>query len=1571
MKRSDSILQNYYMGKLPKYQQRPGTVDEDAIRAYMMGLSGRAPKQVPKSVPKGLTQIPAQDQFYQNQLQKYGRTREDIERSRQEAALPFLLATGAIGAAAAAPLLATVAPAIGAGLSYAPIASAPAATLGNLLTSAGVAGAITNLPNTDRSLQQAFRTGKLDDIGQAAMNVGLTAVDLLPAYGPLGKQLINVAQHPLVSTLPYVVSRNAIPEYIGAAGISAVNRLSPVLSTNPITKGLYKKAAERVASISLGQSRELPQIAKALFTNKPGTYTGIVGGNSTPERNLIRNYVYGDTRGFEASDLPVTGLEKYFKRYGPLEKYKLNTSIIGEDAYPIESLMAQVTDVNNSRYADELLSINNFDDRVNRLKDIIKREGTISIGSESSGIGSDDIAGHMKFLSYDPAADAYNVRTQDIWKFTPEDYNKKWGLDVLNRSVVKQPSFDLKTYLNNYMKSKQASLMDKAGKPFILLDERPISITPSPDRQRYVLDMNMSDYTVGELEEMGLTPSEIKDVINKKNVVEYDFSSIPLQFKETTNTSRKPFRKQGGPIVNQRGFMDGIPPQGSNWRIMGDGIGTSITMDLPNMPDEILVVPDGDFGQAKVMKQGEEEYFMGADFVDEYLLKDGGLTPNKAREILHDKEVHGRPLTEKQRRYFGAISKGHTKKYQIGGKTDEEKRALAKRTVEIARRRAAKGEWVDVPQSIRDAAERLDESANSCIGGVCDVLKEAEVIPNVIWSNTEFARLAPKLGFNAANRGWGLKGIENLEPGDVVQWMDSQRGSKKAVPHHGQIYLGTNKEGELEFFDNYNREIRSYPKEKIEEQLSWTAKPLDSQMQIYKINPYNPKSGNVNPEAQKALEERAANLRYQTGYAGILPEYAYSLRPDSPYYNNPPIGMVKFMDKANDSEFIDDVVKSIDKAGYAKRATREQVHDSLLNVFGILGQENKWENPWVGGDITGGSSPIPIPLESTVERIASPSSMSIGPGQIKFSQISKAVKKAFGINRRQDLQNWDKVIPLMVGLDIANKQWMENQGERFSERIIGQPGLRSTEFKWDEGRISPYFFRGPGIKNIRKYVESLYGKDWYDKFKPQYMQDVEDMEEDPVKREQFVKDNIRQYQLVFDPGSYGQRVFENINRNLQRKILRFGQTDAESIPENATKLQEVILTSKRPPSRQLGGNALGMLRDYGGGISVPPKYQQRPGTVREPIIVSDPQDRRLTRYNDSLALYNNYVYNKNLIESTLRPQFKKMGYRDIKKYTEPYNSDRNFFELPDGSSTLLSYGKNERVTAPQYKTDTDVANPLKVVRRKVGTITVPEHEELWSTSIAPVRTIRYNPADVLYTTNKNYIGDIYSIDKTELVPYDIRKLEDSPRKRQMLKERAEFVKSWPYIITPTKSNYSFVLDEYVKPVQPVVYQQLVTKLEKLKEPEPTVKNKTPLIDYFQGTSVFAPTPYHGSGAGAFVGYRTPQGDTVFVKPEDYERMGVPKYGREFIESQIKKQKNGGQHGGLDRWFAEKWVDVKTGKPCGRQEGESRAYPACRPSKRVSSKTPKTSSELSSAEKEKFKRSKTSSERIPYSHKRRK
>jgi len=64
---------------------------------------------------------------------------------------------------------------------------------------------------------------------------------------------------------------------------------------------------------------------------------------------------------------------------------------------------------------------------------------------------------------------------------------------------------------------------------------------------------------------------------------------------------------------------------------------------------------------------------------------------------------------------------------------------------------------------------------------------------------------------------------------------------------------------------------------------------------------------------------------------------------------------------------------------------------------------------------------------------------------------------------------------------------------------------------------------------------------------------------------------------------------------------------------------------------------------------------------------------------------------------------------------------------------------------------------------------------------------------------------------------------------------------------------------------------------------------------------------------------------------------------------VRKTKKGAS---LKRWFKEEWIDVKTGKPCGRRKGEGRGTPYCRPKKRISSATPKTASEMSSAEKRK-------------------
>lgn len=73
-----------------------------------------------------------------------------------------------------------------------------------------------------------------------------------------------------------------------------------------------------------------------------------------------------------------------------------------------------------------------------------------------------------------------------------------------------------------------------------------------------------------------------------------------------------------------------------------------------------------------------------------------------------------------------------------------------------------------------------------------------------------------------------------------------------------------------------------------------------------------------------------------------------------------------------------------------------------------------------------------------------------------------------------------------------------------------------------------------------------------------------------------------------------------------------------------------------------------------------------------------------------------------------------------------------------------------------------------------------------------------------------------------------------------------------------------------------------------------------------------------------------------------------------VEERIEENKNSG--GGLKRWFKEKWVDVskknKSGKhpPCGRDNADKGGYPKCRPSNKVSKKTPKVASSYSKKDK---------------------
>ena len=101
----------------------------------------------------------------------------------------------------------------------------------------------------------------------------------------------------------------------------------------------------------------------------------------------------------------------------------------------------------------------------------------------------------------------------------------------------------------------------------------------------------------------------------------------------------------------------------------------------------------------------------------------------------------------------------------------------------------------------------------------------------------------------------------------------------------------------------------------------------------------------------------------------------------------------------------------------------------------------------------------------------------------------------------------------------------------------------------------------------------------------------------------------------------------------------------------------------------------------------------------------------------------------------------------------------------------------------------------------------------------------------------------------------------------------------------------------------------------------------------------------------YSGLCTTKPDVVSSKTFTAKGGGKGRVKQDMLESpaQVRKTEKGAS---LKRWFKEEWIDVRTGKPCGRSEGEKRGVPYCRPKKRISSKTPKTASEMSAAEKKK-------------------
>lgn len=629
--------------------------------------------------------------------------------------------------------------------------------------------------------------------------------------------------------------------------------------------------------------------------------------------------------------------------------------------------------------------------------------------------------------------------------------------------------------------------------------------------------------------------------------------------------------KKGGPIVNSRGFMDGMPPADSNWRIPGN------TLYNPT-PYKIRAV--GSNGVEKTLNPFDTKRvsFGNAKYVDEYKMQNGGSLPtyqgSEGPGIIpvFESEKDRRRYQNELRRIGQDITRLQKKDRRKSGEGNDFEFYFALNTGP----RTFSKEY-----SKRFYANNPYNSSN-CINGVCGI----ELASGLKFSNpTDGDRYLgnPKFLENvqAGKEDFYIYEGDNIEPGDHIIYLNPW-----GTPYHSKIVYDKNRKGDkINILDNSGgpifKAINDYDTKDIINNRN--------QGQILVMRPgriLDKKDESLRlPENKWAFTPKSEEdlLSIYENYHGVQQEkkrslpYKYSLDPEGPLAqtgNEDLKGVQEFLQFVNDEQNINNLIDQLYKLGRPELANKDMIHRSLLNVFGILGQENKWQDRIFGGSRLG--------LENTIEHIFNPGSMSIGPGQIKFNTIGKEFKNAFGIKKPKDLRDWKKIIPLMTAIDLTNQQEMLSWGKNFSERIIGEPGLAADEMKWDLATMSPYFYQGRGYKNIKKglneeFYNTVYGDlgdYWSWKNPGKILQKSKDRlsttinygEWNPnsfsfgLSQEGFNKaaqehysNNIRNRQKVFDEGSYGRNVWENWANN----IIRYATTgNQENIPSTS---QEAII----------------------------------------------------------------------------------------------------------------------------------------------------------------------------------------------------------------------------------------------------------------------------------------------------------------------------------------------------------------------------------------------------------------------------
>lgn len=231
-----------------------------------------------------------------------------------------------------------------------------------------------------------------------------------------------------------------------------------------------EKTPARVAAYKVGgRTKGNASVSLKDIKNNDSTYTG----SATPEgnngdRDLLGLYLFQND--------PLISRSPWFQRiaksFKPAKGQGFNYDKRYSELYPgIEGRRYQMQSVVKSGHPLRFNNVDEFNNYSNGIGKLQGKEGDMVIEMPdgfqtfrqpgTNYVGPiDDVGGHVIKIDYNKKGKLTQI-SQDMLKFNPRDYAKRWSGDNVAEGV---------------RATKQAALMDKVGTPFILQQENPIYI---------------------------------------------------------------------------------------------------------------------------------------------------------------------------------------------------------------------------------------------------------------------------------------------------------------------------------------------------------------------------------------------------------------------------------------------------------------------------------------------------------------------------------------------------------------------------------------------------------------------------------------------------------------------------------------------------------------------------------------------------------------------------------------------------------------------------------------------------------------------------------------------------------------------------------------------------------------------------------------------------------------------------------------------------------------------------------------------------------------------------------------